>query len=49
MSDEKKDIEEKERKCYCGIEGCNIECGPISFEDEEKDEKDGCNEPSCHI
>lgn len=46
MGDEKKDIDKKEKKCYCGIEGCNLDCDPITFEGEKED---GCNEPSCHV
>jgi hypothetical protein len=44
MSDEKKEV----LKCNCGVEGCNLECDPITFTEDEKEEE-GCNEPSCHI
>jgi hypothetical protein len=45
MSDNEKKQEPVE-KCICGKEGCNLECDPIKFEDED----DGkCHEPSCFI
>lgn len=42
MSEERKEEEEPAEKCICGKEGCNLECDPISFEDD-------CFEPSCHV